>query len=33
MSALIEVKNLSKSYWRNKIEIPVLNDINITIYV
>ncbi len=31
MSTLIEVKNLSKSYWRNKLEIPVLNNINIRI--
>jgi putative ABC transport system ATP-binding protein len=25
MSSLIEIKNLQKSYWRNNIEIPVLN--------
>ena len=31
MSALIEIKNLSKSYWRDSFEIPVLNDINLSI--
>jgi len=28
MSAIIQVKNLSKSYWRNSLEIPVLHDIS-----
>lgn len=31
MNNIIQVKNVSKSYWRNKIEIPVLNNINIEI--
>jgi len=31
MSALIEIKNLSKSYWRDSFEIPVLNNISLTI--
>jgi len=31
MSALIEIKNVSKSYWRNKLEIPVLNDLTLNI--
>ncbi len=31
MSALIQVKNLSKSYWREKFEIPVLNNISLNI--
>ncbi len=29
MSALIEVTDLQKSYWRNNIEIPVLNKLNL----
>ncbi|MBK6681213.1 MAG: ABC transporter ATP-binding protein [Ignavibacteriales bacterium] len=29
MSTLIEVTNLQKSYWRNNIEIPVLNKLNL----
>lgn len=29
MSTLIEVANLQKSYWRNNIEIPVLNKLNL----
>lgn len=32
MSALIQVKNVSKSYWRNSLEIPVLNNINLDIH-
>lgn len=31
MSALIEIKNLSKSYWRDSFEIPVLTNINLSI--
>lgn len=31
MAELIEIKNVSKSYWRDRIEIPVLNDINLAV--
>jgi putative ABC transport system ATP-binding protein len=31
MSALIEITNLSKSYWRDSFEIPVLNNINLSV--
>jgi putative ABC transport system ATP-binding protein len=31
MAELIQVKNLSKSYWRDSFEIPVLNNINISV--
>ena len=31
MSSIIEVKNVSKSYTRDKFDIPVLNNINITV--
>jgi putative ABC transport system ATP-binding protein len=31
MSSLITVQNVSKSYWRDKIEIPVLNNISINV--
>ena len=31
MSSLIEVKGLSKSYWRNNIEIPVLHNITLDV--
>lgn len=31
MSSLIKVQNVSKSYWRDKIEIPVLNNITINV--
>jgi putative ABC transport system ATP-binding protein len=31
MATLINVQNVSKSYWRNSIEIPVLNDISINV--
>jgi putative ABC transport system ATP-binding protein len=31
MSAIIQVRNLSKSYWRNSLEIPVLHDISIDV--
>jgi len=31
MSSIISVQNVSKSYWRNKIEIPVLNNISINV--
>jgi len=31
MSGIIQVKNLSKSYWRNSLEIPVLNDLSLEV--
>ncbi len=31
MATLINVQNVSKSYWRNNIEIPVLNNITIKV--
>lgn len=31
MSELIQINNLSKSYWRDNFEIPVLNNINLKI--
>ncbi|MEJ2614599.1 MAG: ABC transporter ATP-binding protein [Ignavibacteriaceae bacterium] len=31
MSEFIQIKDLSKSYWRDNFEIPVLNNINLTI--
>ena len=31
MAALIEITDLSKSYWRDSFEIPVLNNINLSI--
>ncbi|MBK6915119.1 MAG: ABC transporter ATP-binding protein [Ignavibacteriales bacterium] len=31
MSTLINVQNVSKSYWRNGLEIPVLNNISIEV--
>lgn len=31
MAALINVQNVSKSYWRDSIEIPVLNNISINV--
>jgi putative ABC transport system ATP-binding protein len=31
MSAIIQVKNLSKSYWRNSLEIPVLHNLSIDV--
>jgi putative ABC transport system ATP-binding protein len=31
MSAIIQVKNLSKSYWRNNLEIPVLHNLSIDV--
>jgi len=31
MKELIKIQNVSKSYWRNSIEIPVLNDITLEI--
>lgn len=31
MSALIQLNNISKSYYRDRLEIPVLNDINMEI--
>jgi putative ABC transport system ATP-binding protein len=32
MSAIIQVQNVSKSYWREKLEIPVLNNITIDVH-
>lgn len=31
MSDLIQVENVAKSYWRNSIEIPVLNDLSLAV--
>ncbi len=31
MSAIIQVQNVSKSYWRDSFEIPVLNDLSLEI--
>lgn len=31
MSSIIQVKNVSKSYWRNNLEIPVLHDISLEV--
>lgn len=31
MSSIIQVKNVSKSYWRNSLEIPVLHDITLEV--
>ena len=31
MSEMIQIKSLSKSYWRDSFEINVLNNINLTI--
>jgi putative ABC transport system ATP-binding protein len=31
MSELIQVQNVSKSYWRNSIEIPVLNELSLNV--
>ena len=31
MSAIINVKNVSKSYWRDSLEIPVLNGITLDV--
>ncbi|MBI5730885.1 MAG: ABC transporter ATP-binding protein [Ignavibacteriales bacterium] len=31
MNGIIQVKNLSKSYWRNSLEIPVLRDITLDV--
>ncbi|MFA7228966.1 MAG: ABC transporter ATP-binding protein [Melioribacteraceae bacterium] len=31
MSAIIQVKNVSKSYWRNSLEIPVLHDLSLDV--
>ncbi|OGU67096.1 MAG: ABC transporter ATP-binding protein [Stygiobacter sp. RIFOXYC12_FULL_38_8] len=31
MSAIIQVKNVSKSYWRNSLEIPVLNNLSLEV--
>lgn len=32
MSANIQVKNVSKSYWRNSLEIPVLNNLSLEVH-
>jgi putative ABC transport system ATP-binding protein len=31
MGSIIQIENLSKSYWRDKMEIPVLNNINLVV--
>ena len=31
MSILINIQNVSKSYWRNSLEIPVLNNISLEV--
>jgi putative ABC transport system ATP-binding protein len=31
MASMIEIKEISKSYWRDSIEIPVLNNISLTV--
>lgn len=31
MSTIIQVKNVSKSYWRNSLEIPVLHDLTLNV--
>jgi putative ABC transport system ATP-binding protein len=31
MSAIIQVQNVTKSYWRDKLEIPVLHNMNIEV--
>lgn len=31
MAALIQIRNVSKSYWRDSFEIPVLNKINLAV--
>lgn len=31
MTDLIQVQNVSKSYWRNSLEIPVLNNLSLTV--
>jgi putative ABC transport system ATP-binding protein len=31
MSAIIQVQNVSKSYWRDSFEVPVLNDLSLDI--
>jgi putative ABC transport system ATP-binding protein len=31
MSSLIQINNISKSYWRDSLEIPVLNNINMEV--
>ncbi|MCX6171197.1 MAG: ABC transporter ATP-binding protein [Ignavibacteriales bacterium] len=31
MSVIIQVKNVSKSYWRNSLEIPVLHDLTLNV--
>lgn len=31
MAAIIEIQNLRKSYWRNNLEIPVLNSLDLSV--
>lgn len=31
MASIIEIKNLNKSYWRNNLEIPVLNKLDLSV--
>jgi len=31
MSSIIQLNNISKSYWRDSLEIPVLNNINVEV--
>ncbi|MFI5237468.1 MAG: ATP-binding cassette domain-containing protein, partial [Ignavibacteriales bacterium] len=31
MSAIIQVQNVSKSYWRDSFEVPVLNDLSLEV--
>lgn len=31
MASIIEIKNLNKSYWRNNLEIPVLNNLDLSV--
>ncbi|MHB8906229.1 MAG: ABC transporter ATP-binding protein [Melioribacteraceae bacterium] len=31
MSVIIQIKNVSKSYWRNSLEIPVLHDLTLNV--
>jgi len=31
MSSLIQLNNISKSYWRDSLEIPVLNNVSMEV--
>ncbi len=31
MASIIEIRNLNKSYWRNNLEIPVLNNLDLSV--